>query len=72
MTDGGLAHLQALPNLRELWLSNNSQVTDAGIDHLNKLLHLRDLRFDHRQFTDEGVRRLKEALPMCNITRRQR
>ena len=57
ITDAGLAHLAALPQLRELWLDGN-QITDAGLAHLAALPQLQKLFLDGTQITDAGLAHL--------------
>ena len=64
-TDAGLVHLKGLPRLRELTL-HDTQLSDAGLEQLKGMtnLELLDLR---AQVTPEGVSRLREALPECQM-----
>jgi hypothetical protein len=69
VTDEGLRCVGDLRQLRRLPLFNTS-VTDAGLRHLEglgRLEHL-DLR-GCPNVTAEGVRRLREALPGCEVVR---
>ena len=50
ITDGGLAELSGLPNLRYLYL-NDTPVTDAGLVHLAGLGNLEELSLTHTQVT---------------------
>lgn len=59
ISDDGLAHLTVLTNLRELTLSQRSQITDAGMAHLAKMSRLQSLGLDWCRLTDEGVRQIK-------------
>ena len=43
--------------------------TDEGLKHLSRLTKLRNLELYDTQVTDEGVRKLTEVLPKCNIHR---
>lgn len=36
VTDAGLKHLEALPELQELWMDEASQVTDTALDQLRQ------------------------------------
>jgi hypothetical protein len=49
-----------------LYLSD-TQVTDTGLEHLKGLTNLERLELNRTQVTDEGVRKLQEALPNCEI-----
>jgi hypothetical protein len=42
-------------------------ITDDGLVHLKDLTRLKELRLYHTQVTDEGVKKLQEALPKCEI-----
>jgi len=57
-TDKGLAHLAALPHLRQLHIPNNQGFTDAGLKHLAKLTNLEDLYLRGRLFTHTGTAEL--------------
>ena len=50
---------------------NSTQITDAGLAHLESFAKLKELRIDVRlddaRITDEGVKKLQEALPNCEI-----
>jgi hypothetical protein len=63
------AGLEKLKPLRELeWLDlNGSTVSDAGLDHLKGFNQLRWLGLIRTQVTVEGVKRLQQALPKCQI-----
>jgi len=72
VTDAGLEHLEGLTNLEVLGLAG-TRVTDAGLERLKGMTSLRRLEL-HRvknapymQVTDEGVKKLQEALPDCKI-----
>jgi len=54
ITDGGLAELSGLPNLRYLYL-NDTPVTDAGLVHLAGLGNLEELSLTHTQVTGPGL-----------------
>ena len=66
ITDAGLAHLKGMIQLESLWL-HDSPVTDVGVTYLEKLQHLQVLGFAGTEVSDEGVRRLRVALPYCTI-----
>ncbi len=42
-------------------------ITDAGLEHLKGLTNLELLVLGDTQVTDEGIKKLREALPNCNI-----
>ena len=47
---------------------DSTQVTDAGLEHLKGLTNLQLLWIAKTQVTDEGVKKLQQALPNCEIT----
>ena len=68
LTDDGLVHLKALPNLQSLDLME-MQITDAGLVHLKELTNLQSLDLTGcEKITDSGVAELQKALPNCEIT----
>jgi hypothetical protein len=44
-------------------------VTDAGLEHLAGLKNLAQLNLKGTAVTDQGIAKLKAALPNCNISR---
>jgi hypothetical protein len=68
VTDAGLVHLEGLKGLRELNL-HFTKVTDRGLVQLQELRQLGYLYLDGTDVTDAGVRRLKAALPRCDVRR---
>ena len=82
LSDAGLAHLSGLTNLTALYLP--SSITDTGLSHLSTLTNLKYLgitwapvsRWDvanqvtNGGVTNGGVRRLRRALPNCEISPR--
>ena len=59
ITDGGLAHLRELPNLKELDL-RGTPITDAGLMLLGGLHQLRSLCLRHCRVSDAGLAHLRE------------
>jgi hypothetical protein len=67
VTDAGLPELTALRHLEGLSL-DVTDVSDAGLRHLEGMSSLRSLHLRQCPYvTDEGVARLKRALPNCLI-----
>lgn len=67
-TDADLAHLQRLPYLRFLAISN-TRVTDSGLEYIKKLSQLRILIIQSNLITDNGLAHLGEMsqLGILNI-----
>ncbi len=63
-------HIMRLTNLQSLGL-HDTQVTDAGLEHLKRLPNLRELHLTLSVYdtylTVEGVEKLQQALPNCEI-----
>ena len=51
------------------WIIEHTKVTDAGLEHLKGLPLLNELNLADTKVTDEGVKRLQQALPICAIGR---
>ena len=41
--------------------------TDTSLEHLARLTNLEDLYLQHTSVTYEGVKKLQQALPKCDI-----
>ena len=65
-THKALAYVKGLASLNELDLEDAS-VTDADLEHLKGLAALRTLDLTGTRVTLEGVLKLQEALPNCEI-----
>jgi hypothetical protein len=65
ITVAGLKHLKRL-KITSLSLSGTN-VNDAGLDRLSGLKSLRYLYLLDTKVTDEGVKKLQQALPNCKI-----
>ncbi|MGO8751435.1 MAG: hypothetical protein ACLQNE_36270 [Thermoguttaceae bacterium] len=48
---------------------DNTQVTDSDLECLKGLTHLQELHLKCTQVTDQGVKKLQQALPNCQIVR---
>jgi hypothetical protein len=67
ITDAELEHLKELVSLRFLYICRTPQVTDVGLKHLEGLNSLEALFLAGTPVTDEGIKKLQEALPTCQI-----
>ena len=65
VTDAGLERLK-LKWLNTLEL-DGTKVTDAGLEHLTNMNRLEWLILKRTRVTDEGVKKLQQALPKCQI-----
>lgn len=65
-TDASLSNLRCLTKLERLDISY-LKITDAGLQHLQGLTQLKELTCGSG-VTDEGVKKLQEILPNCEIT----
>ena len=68
LSNDALACLEGNTQLTELTLTYTN-VTDAGLIHLTTLSGLQTLAFGATKVTDDGVKKLQEALPSCKIGR---
>ncbi len=66
VTVAGLAHLEAVPKLEELWLQGR-QFTDDAVPRLARLKGLRILVLNKTGCTEEGIARLRAALPTTTL-----
>lgn len=67
VSDEGLVHLGKLSSLQTLWLVD-TKITDKGLMHLGGLSKLRALNLDRNtRVSEDGVQRLRAALPDCKI-----
>jgi hypothetical protein len=66
LQDGDLRHLAGLSGLRSL-IIYSQQITDAGLEHLSVLARLEFLDVDYTSVSEDGVERLRRALPECYI-----
>ena len=66
--DADLASLRAFPSLQKLDLTGRP-ITDAAVPSISRLKKLRLLRVAGTKITDDGVFRLRAALPSCDIER---
>jgi hypothetical protein len=66
VTDAGLQRLKEINGLQDVFL-DRTQVTDAGLEHLDGMTDLNFVGLLGTQVTLEGVHKLREALPECEI-----
>lgn len=67
VTSAGMVHLTGLTNLKFLSLGGTA-VGDDAIEHLSKLKSLKKLAIvGETKFTDDGQKKLKQALPDCAV-----
>lgn len=66
MTDVGLEHLSAIPNLSALNLSH-AAVTDAGLTSVEKMEQLKSITLSNTEVTHVGARQLKAKRPKLRI-----
>jgi len=59
--------MKRLSRLEVLDISGSSQITDGGLVHLEDLPKLESLFVFQTQVTDEGVKKLQQALPNCKV-----
>ena len=64
-TDGTLERIKNLSRIRFLVL------TDAAVPRVEELRQLEGLAFSGTKISDEGVEKIRRALPRCRIDNRQ-
>jgi hypothetical protein len=67
VTDDGLRAIARLPNLRYLNLTG-SAVTDRGLELLHSATQLQHVALGHTRISRAGLRKLRDALPLCDIS----
>lgn len=67
ITNAGLAHLVGLNKLEYLRISF-TKVGDRGLVHLEKLNGLKKLVLGRTKVSENGIARLRSALPGCNVS----
>ena len=67
MTDVGVKSLEALPRLEKLHVHSRAPLTDAAVESLSKHVRLFELKIGGPGFTEQGIARLREALPNCTV-----
>ena len=66
ITDDDLKHVGRLHNLRILVIRDNP-ISDRGLDHLHSLRTLEQINIIKTKVTDDGVAKLRKALPNCLV-----
>lgn len=66
--DADLDVLRAFPHLQKLDLTGR-RITDGAVPQIRRLRKLRILQVAGTQLTDDGIERLRAALPWCSIER---
>jgi hypothetical protein len=53
----------------DVWMADlgHTQIGDDGLKHLSGLTELKSLSLNGTQVTDQGIKKLQQALPNCNI-----
>jgi hypothetical protein len=67
ITDAGIKSLEALPRLEKLHVHSRAPLTDKSIESLSKHVRLFELKVGGPGFTEQGIARLREALPNCKV-----
>ncbi|MCA9040614.1 MAG: hypothetical protein KDA65_09735 [Planctomycetaceae bacterium] len=67
LSDDDVECLLQFPNLDHLWL-DGGEFTDVSIETFGKMTNLTFFVIYEPGFTEAGIERLKEALPLCEIT----
>lgn len=68
IADDGLEVVSGMAKLTELRL-NGTHVSDGCLVHFESLANLRELHLQNTHVTDDGIARLQERLPKCEIKR---
>jgi len=66
LEDEDLAFLRKMPSLEKLNLRKTA-VSDGGIVHLTQLTSLKELNIEYTKISSDGLKKLKDALPSCQI-----
>jgi hypothetical protein len=67
ITDAGVKSLEALPRLEKLHVHSRVPLSDKSIESLSKHVRLFELKVGGPGFTEQGITRLREALPNCKV-----
>lgn len=66
-SDAGMAHFENLTSLETLDLEGSYYVKDGAVKHLGHLSQLKRLNVRRTRMTADGIARLRQALPNCQI-----
>jgi hypothetical protein len=66
ITNDDLKHLLELKNLEHLYLCH-TKITDVGLNHLHECKNLKSLYLESTRTTSDAIKRLKKALPECEV-----
>jgi acetyl esterase/lipase len=66
--DAGVSHLKGMKTLVLIGLSG-TRISDAAVDHLREMNGLEQVFCLGTGLTDDGAKKLRRALPKCEITR---
>lgn len=69
LDDSAMRHFRDLKKLERLELRGNS-ITDAGIEELIQMPHLQSVELWQTSVTEDGLAKLRAALPHCRIEAR--
>jgi Leucine-rich repeat (LRR) protein len=67
ITDAGIPALETLPRLEKLHVHSRAMLTDASVDSLSRHVRLFELKIGGPGFSEQGIARLREALPRCKV-----
>jgi hypothetical protein len=66
-SDSDMVYFESFPGLTEMAFIGGDGITDAGLAHLMGLSKLQNLNLSGTKVTVEGVRKLQQAIPRCQI-----
>jgi len=66
ISDKSLSTIASLDSLSKLYL-NNTEISDGGLERLYGLTHLKILVLYQTNVTEKGCKKIKRALPSCDV-----